>query len=164
MEQLCRSIVTLLDQVESAQQFGVEAGHERSPWGTPFVHHLDLVPAVGRSWEIVVAFLTGIADPEGIDHLRSAAQAVADHFALGLVDDFGNEEIQWLRALSRGVRVADLAVGSGYSERAMYRELRKLWDRLGVANRPQGLARAARLGLLQPHGGEPDLTGEATPR
>lgn len=236
IEQLCRSIVILMDHVESAQQLGVEAGDERSPWGPTFArcavpaildplppevrrinveHLLELVavadrldpgPEVRRSWTVIVAFLAGMAQagrrytaldaaipaeegspvetaiqplapsvvrteelaglihPEGIDHLRSAAQTVADHFAPGVVDDFSDAEIQWLRALSDGIRVADLAVRSGYSERAMYRELRKLWDRLGVANRSQGMLRAGRLGLLRPDDGEPDFTGEATPR
>lgn len=82
--------------------------------------------------------------------------------------DLAPDEIDWLRALAHGTRVADLARESGYSERAMYRELRKLWNRLGVANRAQGLARAGELGLLvadrdQPGRSEPPPSRGGTP-
>src|SRR3712207_1675473 len=44
-------------------------------------------------------------------------------------------ETGWLRALVSGKTVAGLAWDAGYSEREMYRQLAKLYRRLGAANR-----------------------------
>lgn len=59
-----------------------------------------------------------------------------------------DQEIAWLRSLSAGVRIADLAHISGHSERAMYRLLRLLYDRMGVSDRTGALLTATRWGLL----------------
>ena len=48
-------------------------------------------------------------------------------------------EIGWLRDLAQGVSVSRLADRSGYSERMMFRLLRELYTRLGVANRTEAL-------------------------
>lgn len=65
----------------------------------------------------------------------------------------GEEEIderqaEWLRALARGVTVEELAESVGYSERAMYRQLRRLYGRLGVRTRTEALLQALRRGLI----------------
>ena len=54
----------------------------------------------------------------------------------------------WLRWLSRGMTVEELADRAGYSERAMYRQLRRLYERLGAANRTEALLQAMRRGLI----------------
>jgi DNA-binding NarL/FixJ family response regulator len=59
-----------------------------------------------------------------------------------------DREIEWLRTLSRGATVADLARTAGYSERAMYRLLRDLYARLSVANRTEAVMQAARRGWV----------------
>jgi DNA-binding NarL/FixJ family response regulator len=59
-----------------------------------------------------------------------------------------DEEVAWLRSLAMGVRIADLAHISGHSERAMYRLLRRLYQRMGVADRTGALLTATRWGLL----------------
>jgi DNA-binding NarL/FixJ family response regulator len=43
-------------------------------------------------------------------------------------------EAQWLRGLARGTTVAKVAEDAGYSERAMFRLLRELYQRMGVRN------------------------------
>lgn len=58
------------------------------------------------------------------------------------------EEVQWLNSMADGLTVAELADQVGYSERAMFRSLRKLYSKLGVANRTEALLWASRRGLL----------------
>lgn len=58
------------------------------------------------------------------------------------------EQISWLRALASGSTVTDLAARSGYSERAMYRLLRDLYDQFGVRGRTEALMRAQSAGLI----------------
>lgn len=58
------------------------------------------------------------------------------------------QEVRWLRALSEGDSVGDLAATSGYSQRQIYRQLRGVYARLGAHNRAQAITRAARSGLL----------------
>lgn len=64
--------------------------------------------------------------------------SAADHGSLSA------EQLQWLRHLADGMTVARLATEAGYSERAMYRLLRKLYWQLGVHNRMQAILHAQR--------------------
>jgi DNA-binding NarL/FixJ family response regulator len=57
-------------------------------------------------------------------------------------------ELKWLRGLARGITVAQLAEQNGYSERAMFRLLRALYDRMGVRGRTEALMMANRRGWL----------------
>jgi DNA-binding NarL/FixJ family response regulator len=57
-------------------------------------------------------------------------------------------DIEWLRQLAGGRTVSQLADRSGYSERAMYRQLKEVYDRIGVGNRTQALLRAYERGWL----------------
>jgi DNA-binding NarL/FixJ family response regulator len=57
-------------------------------------------------------------------------------------------EIEWLRALSQGRTVAQLADSVGYSERAMYRLLRDMYGRMHAANRTEAVLKASRAGWL----------------
>jgi DNA-binding NarL/FixJ family response regulator len=58
------------------------------------------------------------------------------------------EHLAWLRQLASGSTVARLAADAGYSERAMYRLLRALYQQLGVRTRMQAVMRAQEAGLL----------------
>jgi DNA-binding NarL/FixJ family response regulator len=58
------------------------------------------------------------------------------------------QELAWLRVLAGGATVAELAVVAGYSERAMYRLLKKLYRDLGVSSKMQAVLRARELGWL----------------
>ena len=58
-------------------------------------------------------------------------------------------EVEWLRWMARGGTVADLAEDTGYSERAMFRQLKTMYERLGVRNRTEALLWASQRGLLE---------------
>jgi DNA-binding NarL/FixJ family response regulator len=51
-------------------------------------------------------------------------------------------EIAWIRQLTQGLTVARLAERAGYSERMMFRLLRDLYKRWGVANRTEAIIHA----------------------
>jgi DNA-binding NarL/FixJ family response regulator len=58
------------------------------------------------------------------------------------------QEVGWLRELTLGTTVAQLADRAGYSERAMFRVLRELYVRIGARNRMEALIRAHERGWL----------------
>jgi DNA-binding NarL/FixJ family response regulator len=57
-------------------------------------------------------------------------------------------EISWIRQLTQGLTVARLASRAGYSERMMFRLLRDLYQRWGVANRTEAIIHARDNGWL----------------
>jgi DNA-binding NarL/FixJ family response regulator len=57
-------------------------------------------------------------------------------------------EISWIRQLMQGLTVARLAERAGYSERMMFRLLRDLYQRWGVANRTEAIIHARDNGWL----------------
>lgn len=57
-------------------------------------------------------------------------------------------EIEWLRELSYGTTVSQLAEKAGYSERAMFRLLRDLYERMKVKSRMEALVHAHQAGWL----------------
>lgn len=57
-------------------------------------------------------------------------------------------EISWIRQLTQGLTVARLAERAGYSERMMFRLLRDLYQRWGVANRTEAIIHARDNGWL----------------
>ncbi|MEU4240017.1 DNA-binding response regulator [Actinoplanes sp. NPDC026619] len=54
----------------------------------------------------------------------------------------------WLRQLASGTTVAQLAVQSGYSERAMFRLLRGLYQQMGAGTRVEAIMRAREWGWI----------------
>lgn len=73
----------------------------------------------------------------------------------GLVPDVGaiarwvtDREVDWLRAMAAGITVLELAEDVGYSERAMFRQLKEMYRRIGAKNRTEALLWASRRGLL----------------
>jgi DNA-binding NarL/FixJ family response regulator len=58
------------------------------------------------------------------------------------------QDRQWLRALSNGITVAQMASDMGYSERAMYRLLRDLYGRMSVRNRTEAVLKASQSGWI----------------
>jgi DNA-binding NarL/FixJ family response regulator len=75
---------------------------------------------------------------------------VARSLARGGEDDesIDDHQADWLRALARGATVEELAESVGYSERAMYRQLRQLYERLDARDRTDALLQALRRGLI----------------
>jgi DNA-binding NarL/FixJ family response regulator len=57
-------------------------------------------------------------------------------------------ELEWLQALAEGATVAQLAATSNYSEREMFRRLRRIYDTLGAPGRVAAIASAMEQGLL----------------
>ena len=107
---------------------GVEAAVPRD---APLDRIVEVVDAAldGRTvlpTEVVRRLARGEQDEEGIDE----------------------EHADWLRALARGATVEELAESVGYSERAMYRQLRHLYEQLGAGNRTEALLEALRRGLI----------------
>lgn len=97
-----------------------------------------LLAVVGAALDDLVALPAMLA--------QSMARLVPD------MDDtsawLSEEEAGWLRAMASGQTVADLAEEVGFSERAMFRQLKSLYLRLGVRNRTEALLWAGRRGLL----------------
>ena len=60
-----------------------------------------------------------------------------------------SEELAWLQSLATGGTVAEVSVRHGYSERELYRRLRRLYSRMGASGRTDALLRAARWGWLE---------------
>lgn len=56
--------------------------------------------------------------------------------------------IEWLRQLASGATVAQLADGVGYSERAMFRLLSRLYEDIGARNRVEALMLAREKGWI----------------
>ncbi|WP_432198903.1 hypothetical protein [Streptomyces sp. bgisy027] len=59
------------------------------------------------------------------------------------------EQIAWLRRLSDGWTVTRLALDTGYSERAMYRLLRALYQKIGVGTRLEAIMLAQEKGWFE---------------
>jgi DNA-binding NarL/FixJ family response regulator len=77
--------------------------------------------------------------------VRALIPAREDHSREAPVEAAG---LEWLKALARGTTVAQLAERNGYSERAMFRLLRALYERMGVKGRTEALMLANRRGWL----------------
>jgi DNA-binding NarL/FixJ family response regulator len=100
--------------------------------------------------EMIVAVLRAALD--GDTRLPAPiAQAIAA--GRGVDESAGScvspREAEWLRILAQGAHVVELARQAGYSERAMYRLLGQLFERMRVANRHEAILQADRWGLLE---------------
>ncbi len=84
----------------------------------------------------------------GVLRLKLAADAVRQHLDADAPASLAAAEQTMLKRLASGVPIADLAVELGFSERSMYREMSRLWDKLGVPDRATGLLKAAAEGLI----------------
>jgi DNA-binding NarL/FixJ family response regulator len=98
---------------------------------------------------VVLTALGGRASMSA-DMTRRLAEFVPDE------DDWSSwvsgHEADWLRAMASGSTVLDLAEDAGYSERAMFRNLKSVYMRIGVKNRTEALIWASRNGLLDING------------
>lgn len=108
------------------------------------------VHAVSRDAEVAV-FRSAVDEAiEGVVRIPVAViHAVAAlPNAIGVVTPPTDEEIRWLRELATGSTVTAVASTVQYSERALYRRLKDLYAKLGVANRTQALVLAREQGWL----------------
>ncbi len=100
------------------------------------------VPALLRTVE---ATLDGQSVmPAGVVAQASATPGPGETPAGG-VSDVG---VEWLRELAAGATVAELAARHSYSERAMYRQLKAVYQEMGVAGRLDAIMRARELSLI----------------
>ncbi|WP_220449105.1 hypothetical protein [Nonomuraea mesophila] len=72
----------------------------------------------------------------------ATALATGAHRADGNAKPPSPRQLSWLRQLTKGSTVAQLARRAGYSERAMFRLLQALYEEMGVATRIQAIVRA----------------------
>jgi DNA-binding NarL/FixJ family response regulator len=61
---------------------------------------------------------------------------------------FGPREVGWLAALAAGASVADLARGTNYSQREMFRLLGRLYERLGARTKIEAILVARERGYI----------------
>lgn len=106
---------------------------------------VDSAVARDASLERIVEVVGAAVNHRTILPTDVAKRLASRDSAAASVDD---RQARWLRALARGATVGQLAESSGYSERAMYRHLRRLYDTLGAGNRTEALLQALRRGLI----------------
>ena len=92
--------------------------------------------------------LAALTTRDGTSRLRNASVAVRRHFDAEAPPSFEASEHLMLKRLASGVPIAEIAAEMGYSERSMYREMSRLWDKLGVSGRAAGVRKAAAEGLI----------------
>jgi DNA-binding NarL/FixJ family response regulator len=101
------------------------------------------------SSEELVALLTAGLESRSIlpTHLLQELATVTENDSK--VVELDQEQVEWLRALAKGMTVNQLAESISYSEREVYRLLRALYDRLGVCNRTEALIWAVQQGIVE---------------
>jgi hypothetical protein len=92
--------------------------------------------------------LAGLTSRAGVRRLKLVAEAVQRHFDADAPPSLKAFERSMLKGLASGAAIADLAIELGSSQRSMYRELSRLWDKLGVSGRAAGLQKATAEGLI----------------
>ena len=104
---------------------------------------------VGELVPMVVRFdlLARLTTSQGARRLERAAVTARDHMA-DSPPDLDDVELQILVRLNAGTPIVDIAAELGFSERSMYRSLARIWNKLGVSGRDQGIRRAVEGGLL----------------
>ena len=102
--------------------------------GTPRVVHWDA--------------LAGLTTRDGTRRLKDACVAVKQYLDSEASPALKSAERLMLERLVSGKAIADVASEMGYSERSMYRELARLWDKLGVSGRAAGVHKATAEGLI----------------
>lgn len=96
-------------------------------------HVVEAITAVTRGYMLI--------DLDLVQHL-------CGHLARRAPYELSLQERRWLTRLSNGVTISVLARDAGYSERAMYRVMRGIYDRMKVDNLYQALIEATRYRLL----------------
>ena len=92
--------------------------------------------------------LAGLTTQDGVRRLKNACVSVKRYLDAEVPKSLDASERLMLERLASGAAIADVASELGYSERSMYRELSKLWDKLGVSGRAAGLHKATAEGLI----------------
>ena len=123
------------DSAGSSDQFPEPAERSELAGPPPRVIHYDA--------------LARLTTREGVRQLERASVAVRQHLETPDLVVLEDHERHLLKRLSSGASIVDIAAAVGYSERSVYRMLSKLWRKMGVPNRYDGLRRASSEGLLE---------------
>lgn len=109
-----------------------------------------VIPTVAR-----FDLLAGLITRQGATRLERAALAVQRHMdtlqhatATSPVVELNANERLLLASVASGLPIAAVAEELGYSQRSVYRSLSRIWRKLGVENRVQGIRKAIADGLL----------------
>ena len=111
----------------------------------------DLPDVEGSDEPPMVVRFDGLAvltTRQAVLRLQRAAVAVQQHLDSAAPQNFTAAEQHLLEMVSHGVHIPEMAAELGYSQRSIYRQLSKLWQKLGVPGRKEGLERAASEGLI----------------
>ena len=112
---------------------------------------MDNIPRVVH-WDALARLTT----QDGTRRLNDACAAVKKYLDVEVHQSLEAEvhrsleasERLMLERLASGAAIADVASEMGYSERSIYRELAKLWDKLGVSGRAAAVHKATAEGLI----------------
>ncbi|WP_432570189.1 helix-turn-helix transcriptional regulator [Kineococcus sp. SYSU DK005] len=134
-------LVVLLDEPDRAAQpsaylSALRAGaHGIARTAAPLAELIAVIDAAARGFTVLPA---------------AVARALGAQLAAAAVPtpQLSTAERTWLRQLSDGASVSEVAVRSGYSERETYRLLARTYQRLGASSRTEALLIAQRAGLL----------------
>ena len=96
--------------------------------------------------DVVLALEAALSDRTVIP--AALARAMARSGPPPVRSPIPDDELDALRTLASGVTVKELGASLGFSEREMYRRLRRIYLSLGVSDRTGALLKLARLGLL----------------
>jgi LuxR family maltose regulon positive regulatory protein len=113
--------------------------------GAPMAELLQQVLAAGGAWPYITSLLGALGVPTtqeqetGLLQTRSRAM---------LVEPLSEREVEVLRLLATGGSNAELAQALVVSMSTVRTHLRHIYDKLGVTNRTQAVARARELHLL----------------
>lgn len=84
----------------------------------------------------------------GVLRLLQAVLAIQQHLSSTVPQHLNSEEQRLLKLISEGAHISEMAADLGYSQRSIYRHLSKLWEKLDVTGRTEGLERAITEGLI----------------
>lgn len=96
--------------------------------------------------EIILALNAALVDSTVMpaDLARSLAERNDGDEPLHLEE----REVSWLQSLAQSTTVSSLGDSAGYSEREMYRRLKRIYYKMGVRTRTEALLKASRLGWI----------------
>lgn len=106
------------------------------------------IPLGGRAEDVRLALDAAMAGKSVIPDGLARTMAYRDSSGSG-DSQLGEQEVSWLRDMASGITVAAIGERYGYSEREMFRRLRRLYSRMGVRSRTEALLTAERWGLLE---------------
>jgi DNA-binding NarL/FixJ family response regulator len=108
------------------------------PPSAPVAQALHLVDCLSRGESVVPVWLVRVlAHPSS----PSADDLVSETMP-------SSKELSWLKQLSKGVTVRELATSAGYSERMMFRALRRIYEGMQVGTRTEALFLAHERGWI----------------